>query len=209
MTGTSPASEPARRKASYHHGDLEGALIPAVRGLLERDGVDGFSVSEACKLIGVSTAAPYKHFSSKQEILGHVAQSGFDEMKAMMIETRDANPDDPVRRISAMGKTYVRFALDNPGTFKLMFGSNPNIKQFKPVTEHGQNCFDVLISEVAGYLGSANDAEDSRRISVLLWTFVHGVASLSMDKDYDAVRIEVDTDQMIDAATARLLDAYA
>ena len=59
-----------RRKASYHHGDLEGALIPAVRRLLEREGVGGFSITEACKEIGVSTAAPYKHFSSKHEILG-------------------------------------------------------------------------------------------------------------------------------------------
>ena len=137
-----------------------------------------------------------------------MAKSGFDEMKAMMVATRDANPDDPVRRIAEMGKTYVRFALDNPGTFKLMFGSNPNIKQYKPVNEHGQNCFDVLISEVAGYLGSENDIENSRRISVLLWTFVHGIASLSMDRDYEAVQIEVDTDQMIDAATGRLLEAY-
>jgi len=197
-----------RRKATYHHGDLEGALIPVVRRLLERDGVGGFSVAEACKEIGVSTAAPYKHFSSKHEILGAVAQSGFDDLREQMIVARDANPDDPVRRIAEMGKTYVSFALTNPGTFKLMFGSNPNIKQYKPVKEHGENCFDVLISEVAGYLGSTDEADDSRRVSVLLWTFVHGAASLAMDQDYEAARVAVDTDQMIDAATIRLLEAY-
>lgn len=199
----------ARRKAAYHHGDLEAALIPVVRQLLERDGIGGFSVAEACKVIGVSTAAPYKHFSSKEEILGYVARSGFDDMTERMLQARDANPDDPVRRIAEMGKSYVAFALDNPGTFKLMFGSNPNIKQYKPVTDSGETCFDFLISEVAGYLGQTHNTEVSMQVSVLLWTFVHGAASLAMDQDYEAARVEVDTDRMIEAATVRLLEAYS
>jgi AcrR family transcriptional regulator len=200
-----PSPSTVRRKVGYHHGDLEGALIPAVRRLLERDGVGGFSIAEACKEIGVSTAAPYKHFADKQDILNHVAMSGFEDMKTEMETAIAGHPDNATRRIAAMGKTYVAFALANPGTFKLMFGSNPHIKENETVQTTGQSCYDVLVREVARYLGSTADAEDSRRLSVLLWTFVHGVASLSMDKDYSAAKMPVDTDQLIDVATERLL----
>ena len=50
------------KKENYHHGDLRSGLIEATRQLVEEKGPDGFSVSDACRLAGVSTAAPYKHF---------------------------------------------------------------------------------------------------------------------------------------------------
>ncbi|MEM8632693.1 MAG: TetR family transcriptional regulator [Pseudomonadota bacterium] len=52
----------AQKKGAYHHGDLRQALLEATRELVELKGPTGFSVSEACRLAGVSTAAPYRHF---------------------------------------------------------------------------------------------------------------------------------------------------
>ena len=194
-----------RRKSAYHHGDLGEALVVAVRGLIERDGIGDFSIAEACKSIGVSTAAPYKHFTDKQDILRHVAKAGFEDMTDQMVTARDRHPDDPARRISEIGKTYVDFALANPETFKLMFGSTPDVKDDDTVRGAGHACFDVLISEVAGYLGSTSESDDSRDLSIMLWTFVHGAASLAIDKDYDAARQEVDLHALIEAAGGRLL----
>ena len=59
-------------KRSYHHGELRQALIDAARQLIsERNGND-FSLSDACRLAGVSTAAPYRHFADKNEIVTEV-----------------------------------------------------------------------------------------------------------------------------------------
>ena len=46
-----------RDKKKYHHGDLREQLVEAVRQLIEAHGIDGFSVAEACRMAGVSTAA--------------------------------------------------------------------------------------------------------------------------------------------------------
>ena len=60
-------------KTRYHHGDLRQQLITATRALVEEKGPDGFSVSEACRAAGVSTAAPYKHFQDRTEITDGVS----------------------------------------------------------------------------------------------------------------------------------------
>ena len=198
--GASPGGKPA-----YHHGDLGTALVRVVRELIERDGVADFSISEACKRLGVSTAAPYKHFADKHDILRHVCTSGFDELADAMRHARDGQPSDQVRRISDMGKAYVDFAIANPETFKLMFGSTPNLKNDEATREVGHRCFDVLIAEVSDHIGVEAESEDGRTLSVMLWSFVHVVASLAIDKDYEAARVPVYRSMLIEEATKRLL----
>ncbi len=199
------AGRAARSKPGYHHGDLGSALVDTIRGLIERDGIGDFSIAEACKALGVTTAAPYKHFADKHDILRHVARAGFDELSDAMRTARDGEPDDPVHRIAEMGKAYVGFALANPETFKLMFGSTPDVKDDERTRDSGHRCFDVLIAEVSAYLGAEMGSEESRTQSVMLWTFVHGVASLSIDRDYDTARAPIYQPSLIEEATARLL----
>ena len=72
----SDADDGALKKSRYHHGDLRAGLIEATRRLVEEKGPDGFSVSDACRLAGVSTAAPYKHFKDKNEMLVAMVMEG-------------------------------------------------------------------------------------------------------------------------------------
>jgi AcrR family transcriptional regulator len=65
----SPPTGAAVRKPRYHHGDLRQALIDASHQLLVEKGAENFSLADACRVAGVSTAAPYKHFRDKLEIL--------------------------------------------------------------------------------------------------------------------------------------------
>ena len=80
MTDHRTPPPPPPPKRAYHHGDLRGTLISATRQLLSERGADGFTLSDACRVAGVSTAAPYKHFRDKQEILEEIVARGFDEM---------------------------------------------------------------------------------------------------------------------------------
>ena len=86
-----------------------------------------------------------------------------------------------------------------------MFGSSPNVKQNEQVRDTGHCCFHTLIDEVAHCLGLDADGEASKKRSVLLWTFMHSVASLLIDEDYNVADIPIDIDAMIDVATPCLL----
>ena len=71
-----------RRRAHYHHGELREALIQATRELVEKRGAENFTLADACRVAGVTTAAPYRHFKGKQEILEEIASRGFEELRA-------------------------------------------------------------------------------------------------------------------------------
>ena len=78
------------RKQGYHHGNLRQALVDAALKLIEEKGPDGFSVAEACRMAGVSTAAPYKHFKDREEILHAVILEAMHRMGAAMQAAADA-----------------------------------------------------------------------------------------------------------------------
>ena len=104
-----------RRKEGYHHGDLRAQLVEAARRLIAEKGVDQFSVSKACRVANVSTAAPYNHFKSKEEMVLAVAVDGLERENRMMRDALEAAPENGLDRIIAIGRVYVSFAQDEPG----------------------------------------------------------------------------------------------
>lgn len=195
-----------RRKDRFHHGDLREALITATRELLVEGGPESFTLADACRCAGVSTAAPYKHFRDKQEILEEIASRGFDELRRRSAEAVAANGPGTLTGIAAMGQAYVAFAVEQSATFRLMFGHNAALKKAERVNNRGMCCLEHVISEIAIYCERNGLAADAQRIAVRLWTFVHGAASLLIDGDYAAVAPNVDIDTLIADATPRLLD---
>ena len=203
-TDNAPA-EPVQSKAGYHHGDLREALISAAQQLVEEGGADKFSLADACRLAGVSTAAPYRHFRNREEILAEVAARGFDALHEKSAAAVEAEGVGTTEAIVAMGKAYVAFAVEQQRLFRLMFGQNPAVKEAEQVLGTGRCCFQWVIEQVALYCGKNNVEGDATEIAVRLWTFVHGAASLLIDDDYATVVPDLDVDAMIARATPGLL----
>lgn len=196
-----------RRKPHYHHGELREALIGATRQLVEERGAENFTLADACRVAGVSTAAPYRHFKGKQEILAEIASRGFDELTkrsmAMVAEKGEGTLDG----IIAMGQAYVAFAADETAVFRLMFGQEPALKKAEHVVGTGHECFAHVIGQVAIYCKRNKVRGDAQQIALKLWTFVHGAASLLIDDDYMAIAPNIDVNQLIASATPGLLAA--
>lgn len=197
----------ARRKASYHHGELREALIRATRRLVEQRGAENFTLADACRVAGVTTAAPYRHFRGKQEILEEIASRGFKELSkrsmAMLAEKGEGTLDG----IVAMGQAYVAFAIEETAVFRLMFGQDPSLKKAEHVLGAGRACFANLIDQITLYCKSNKVRGDAQQIALRLWTFVHGAASLLIDQDYNLVAPNIDINELIAGATPGLLAA--
>jgi len=194
-------------KARYHHGELREALIRATRQLVEERGAENFTLADACRVAGVTTAAPYRHFRGKQEILEEIAALGFKELSnrsmAMLAEKGEGTLDG----IIAMGQAYVAFAADETAVFRLMFGQEPSLKKAEHVLGAAHACFANLIDQIALYCKRNKVRGDTRQIALRVWTFVHGAASLLIDQDYDAIAPNIDINQLIAGATPGLLAA--
>ena len=194
-----------RRKAHYHHGELREALISATRQLVEERGAENFTLADACRVAGVTTAAPYRHFRSKQQILEEIASRGFEELQAKARAAVAAKGEGTLDAIVAMGQAYVAFAVEKTALFRLMFGQEPSLKKAEPVLGTGHACFAHLIDQVALYCKRSKIRGDAQEIALRLWTFVHGAASLLIDQDYAAVAPQIDVDRLIAGATPGLL----
>ena len=205
MATDSAPAESVQPKAGYHHGDLREALISAAQQLVEEGGADKFSLADACRLAGVSTAAPYRHFRNREEILAEVAARGFDALHEKSAQAVEAEGPGTTEAIVAMGKAYVAFAVEQQRLFRLMFGQNPEVKEAEQVLGTGRCCFEWVIGQVALYCAKNGVEGDANEIAVRLWTFVHGAASLLIDDDYATVVPELDVEAMIARATPGLL----
>jgi AcrR family transcriptional regulator len=198
-----------RPKNKFHHGDLREALIAATCELLVEHGPDGFSLADACRRAGVTTAAPYKHFRDKQEILEEIVLRGFEELTAANAKAVDEGGPGTVAGITAMGMSYLDFAVAQPAVFRLMFGHKSAIKEVKQIDETGNQCLKNVIEQVAAYCRKHGHTADAEKIAIRLWTFVHGASSLQLDGDYERVAPGVNVHDLIADVTPKLLGAAA
>ncbi|MEM6385580.1 MAG: TetR/AcrR family transcriptional regulator [Pseudomonadota bacterium] len=176
------AESAALKKSRYHHGDLRAGLIEATRRLVEEKGPDGFSVSDACRLAGVSTAAPYKHFKDKNEMLVAMVMEGMIRHRDNMLAALEGIPEGSPDRITALGHEYVKFALTEHGVFRLKFGGFTDRLDDPRLQEAGEGTFGIVLREVAACRNETEITDDVRRRGFLLWSFVHGLSFLLYDK---------------------------
>jgi AcrR family transcriptional regulator len=112
-----------RDDPNYHHGDLRAALVRAAAAEIERGGYENLSLRELAESLGVSRAAPYRHFTDRRALLAAVAADGFERLTAAYRKATSSGKT-PRARLAAAGRGYLKFAAERPQTFRLMFVSD-------------------------------------------------------------------------------------
>lgn len=163
----------------YHHGNLKTALVEAGLALLEARGLGGLSLREIAARVGVSHTAPKNHFGSLKGLLTAIAAEGF-RRHAAALETGLRPEDGPVERLHAAAEGYVRFAQENPALFRLMFSADLCDFKDPDLTAAAAESYGVL-ARLAGQLepGTADTGQRQTRMETLLWSIVHGYATLA------------------------------
>jgi len=193
------------KKTGYHHGDLRAQLVEATRRLVEEKGPDHFSVAEACREAGVSTAAPYKHFKDKDEMLRAVIWEGMLRHRDQMLEAIAPIPKGSPDRVVALGKVYVNYAGTEPGVFRLSFALSDRHVDDVELIACWQTLIAIVVVAVANCLGREEPVEEDIQRAFMLWSFVHGLSFLTIDGKVNKVNVEVDHDRMIADITRRVL----
>jgi len=195
----------ALARQTYHHGDLRRDLIASVRQLVETHGPDGFSVAEASRAAGVSTAAPYKHFKDKTAILHAVVEDAMQRMADAMAEAVAPHPVGSIERIDALGQSYIDFARAQPGVFRLMFGLTRGHEDDEVIMERGRSAFRIVVDCVADYLGIDRDANLAWQRAYILWCFVHGHSFLVIDDKTTKQGLDIDERALLGAVSQGIL----
>jgi AcrR family transcriptional regulator len=176
----------------YHHGDLRAALVDTAIGLIAERGVRGFSLAEATRRLGVSAAAPYRHFADRDELLAAVAVRALHVFAAILADEA-SDTDAPQHRLAAMARAYVRFAAEQRPLFETLFSLGIDKSRYPELLSAWEpvDAFFAVVAEIC-----EGDADAADALAAALEATAHGHATLLIDGEYgqgaDAVRIAAD-----------------
>ena len=178
-----------RKGRGYHHGRLREALLAAARALISERGLAGFTLAEAAKRVGVTGAAPYRHFADRNDLMAALAQEGFEHFNTQLGAAWDGGRPDPVAALRRRGAAYLSFARAEPGLYKAMFGDAGFLKDpsAPPAAKiAAQKAFDELARATVAVLRHFCAPEtNARGLAVQIWAMTHGVAELLLAGHFD------------------------
>jgi AcrR family transcriptional regulator len=162
--------------------EFRGTLTRAATALFLRDGLDALSLRNLAAEAGVSRSTPYSYFANKEEIVDSVRAAGFDRLTARCQQAFARSPAGP-ERMKVLGWTVVRFALDEPEIYRLMFSrpvfsgalAGPLAQAVARFREVSRPPLDEAIKR--GLIRKSLDPEALRRTT---WAAFHGLISLHL-----------------------------
>jgi AcrR family transcriptional regulator len=172
-----------RRRARRGDGRLlrEEIIAAAERLLLERGSEEAVSIRAIADAVGVTPPSIYLHFADKEELFVAVCDARFEEL-ARLSDEAAAGATDPVDEIRRRGLAYIRFGLDNPGQYRVLF-IEPQLNPVSTEEIAKWACLQDMVDAVQrGIDAGLIEGPDAFVITAGLWAYVHGLVSLLITK---------------------------
>ncbi|WP_028062090.1 TetR/AcrR family transcriptional regulator [Solirubrobacter soli] len=182
--------------ATYHHGNLRAALLSAAETALA-DGGD-LSLRALAREVGVSHAAPRRHFADKQALLDALAEDGFLRLGALLREASEN--EDFEACLLAFAHAYVSFAIDHAALLDLMWAGKHRSDAVRAASDQAFTAPMARIVE-AQAAGEVVGGEFEPVATVAVAAF-HGLAAMVNN----GMLAAADLDEIVPATVERLLD---
>src|SRR5215475_10010329 len=110
----------SRDRREQQKQDLRRIILDAAGELFLEQGYEGFSMRRVAERIGYSATTIYRYYEDKDDLLFAVINEGFSEFARQLNEAAEG-VSSPLKRLEALGQAYIRFGLDNPVYYQMMF----------------------------------------------------------------------------------------
>jgi len=153
----------------------------ALKAFAER-GLDGISLRGLAAEAGCSRTTPYRYFKNKADILAAVRQSEFKRM-ADAAELAVENEPAPDRKLIALARSYIQFAMERPEAYRVMYQVVQKDEQRYPdLVAEIRRAQQPMLSAVNAALNSGTIEGDPVNIVHVLWAGMHGLVSLHLSE---------------------------
>ena len=172
--------------------------------LIEERGLEGLSFREMARRAGLSHQAPYHHFKSREGILAAIAHEGFARLDTRLAEAQArARGEDAQKLLRATIHAYMRFALESPVHYRIMFRPElVALPNYPDALAAARSAFGRLVMAVSAC--NPNVEKENRQlieISNGLWSAAHGVSDLWLDGPLRYNTPDISIDALIDTAS--------
>jgi AcrR family transcriptional regulator len=195
---------------SPEHPDVKRAVLDAAIEIIAVDGPDALSMREVARRADISHQAPYHHFTDRAGILAVISEEGFRAFAAEFRTTLSSSSSP----LTDCLRTYVRFAMEHKGHFRVMFRSDIcGVETHEPTRAAADEAFLALLDFAALVNPAAAQGPDAIALPALLWSQAHGLATLLIDGPLrNKLPPELTVDALVDsvaALVARSMDTSA
>lgn len=173
---------PERPRKAYHHGGLRDAMVDAAVELIAERGVHGFSIAEAARRVGVTSAAPYRHFADRDELLAAAAVRAAGILTTALQASSDdgsggsGRPLAPASRLAAAARAYVRFAAEHRALFQTLVTSGLDKSAHPDLRRAAEPIVAAFVAPAAELAGG-----DGERLALAVAATAQGYATLLLD----------------------------
>ena len=167
------------KKKSYHHGNLEDALLKVGMKEARASGSRNLGVTHLAKLVDVTPMAVYRHFPSGENLKAAISQQAREEL-ARRMASAVAKETDVKRKFMATGREYIKFGLDEPGLLSVAFLDCEEL----PNREDNPSAREILHDAILDLCNEGSvKAQDVQSIAHFAWSVVHGFTLLASSSD--------------------------
>ncbi|MHC3472788.1 TetR/AcrR family transcriptional regulator [Streptomyces sp. 7R007] len=169
------------RPRSYHHGDLRAALLTRAEETLREKGPAALSLRELARDIGVSHAAPSRHFKDKQALLDALALTGFERLQRAVEESQRDVGESFTERLDALVRAYVGFASANAALLDLMYSIKHDPQASQALVEATERWSELLVRVlVEGQRRGEVRQGTPEQVGIPVFAALHGYAELAV-----------------------------
>lgn len=160
---------------------LRKQILDAAGQLFREVGYEKTTMRKIAKRIEYNPATIYSYFKNKEEIFFELQRRAFQLFYESLRHVGEI--EDPGKRLTSMGRAYLKFAIENPDDYDLMFIMR---QPMQVLEEHekwklGEKNFDLLHRTVQECIeAEILPPEDSEAMAAMVWSSVHGLASLQI-----------------------------
>jgi AcrR family transcriptional regulator len=197
----------SERKAKEKE-NLRALILQAAMRLFVEKGLESTTIRNIAETIDYSVGTVYVYFKDKSAILHALHSEGFLELGGAMRILFEVS--DPMERLHAMGRIYLRFALENPAMYDLMFNQKEPIEFVQAINaetwNEGAVTFSLLRSTVQDCIAAGHfSGHELEPLAVLIWSTVHGMCSLYHSQRIKGVGLHTDSTMLLDKAYLEFL----
>jgi AcrR family transcriptional regulator len=169
-----------REKAAFRE-----QVLGAARKIVLKEGFEGLTMRKIADAIEYAPGTIYLYFENRDDIAAELTQRGFEELLRAVAPA--GTIADPAERLERIGDHYIKFAVEHPETYRLIFMESytTDLLEAKGGSAAGQQALQFLIDafdQLRAQKRLATDAPSSQLADVF-WSAVHGIASLKLTCD--------------------------
>jgi len=167
--------------------EIRKRILDASMQLFVQEGFENVSIRRIADIIEYSPTTIYLYFKDKDEIFFNLHEVGFLKMQEMNKDLHTIQ--NPLIRLHKMGENYIRFGMENPEYYDLMFIQKEPMEKLTEMGcewENGDAALTLLRNTITecmekGYIGKM----DPILLSLSVWSTVHGLVSLATRERLD------------------------